>query len=524
MRVSAALLALLFAASAARASLTVSALTGRIMAGERAASGVTVTLTSTDPPFTRSTITDAHGRYWVASVPPGRYEVTFGGAGLTSLSRPVVIELGRVARADARLERSEDEESVTSTAMPTSVVDTTALTTHLDEEQLDRFPYPRSTPAVLAPVAAFATHRIDDAPLDDPSILGNEALQELTLFRGGVPAEIGERDLLSLRVRRGTDRMSLLLRDTYTVTRPRGHLVEGAGGGRLIAERLWIFGTGWIGDTARARDVRGVATKLSLHLGATHDLSATWIAADSETLDTSTVAARYSGVGAGASGDAALAEDSGTAMITFARGSHVTRGGAGFDDRTGDPSFFVAHRWSQERLAVDAGLRHDGDLLPRIALAYGLRENGRQALSATHGAFRDDVTLTTLGFVTALGASAQARADVVRRTRNARTTHDLQVDAQYRFFDRLEAGAIYVWSDGGGMDRHRASTWLGVRMGIGAHELGTTIVERHEAGRWITDAAVRYAIPFESTTLTLAADATDVIEAATVRLWARLRY
>jgi hypothetical protein len=530
MRRAAAILALLVSAAAAQAGLTVSSLTGRVTAGDAPAAGATVTVTARAFPFTRTVTADRHGRYWFPSLQPGTYDVTFSGTGWSSLSRPVSIELGRVARADARLEASEDEETVTSTASTHSITDTTPITARFHGEQLDRLPFGRAGATMLTAGPPIAESSLDDAAFD-PALLGEEVIAEWTLFRGAAPVEFARVPTLSMRSPLPANELSLALRGSFALTRPRNAFFEAAGGRGIVADRAWLFASVWGGDTTRMRDVRGFAVKTAAQAGAAHHLEGAMFGVDAEAGGQTTAGVlRYSGAfGSTFTADANVTDEGGTAVAAFARGSHVTRAGLGTDDRSDRDAFFAAHRWSSERVALDLGARHSGGTtMPRLAATFDVRGNGRQALAASHGEYEDGAKITTFGFVTAVGASGAIRADVVRREGHGLRVDQLQAEGQYRLFDRLEAGGAYTWTDLERpalplpLQRHRGAAWLGVRIALGERELATTGVRRYEAGRWLTDAAIRYSLPLSRTVLTLAVDATDLLDERTVRIWTRI--
>src|ERR1041384_856611 len=101
---------LLLVATPLSAAVSTSALTGRVTSGGKAVANATITATSATLQHERVTTTGPSGTYWLGALPPGDYEVTFASKGLQTLTRSAVVALARVARADAQLEPSEDEE------------------------------------------------------------------------------------------------------------------------------------------------------------------------------------------------------------------------------------------------------------------------------------------------------------------------------------------------------------------------------------------------------------------------------
>jgi hypothetical protein len=496
------LLALLFSLTA-HAAITTTALTGRVFSGSAPAAGVTVTVTSPALQHPRTVTTNAHGFYWIAALPPGVYEVSFSRTGLSSLIRPALLELGRVARADAHLEVNEDEDSVTSTAIPMSVVDDPALTSHFDDGELDRLPLPldRLSAARFAPGPLDGPLLIDDVPVETTPFLGYEVVEELTVFRGAMPLEFEDGNAIVARTRSGGEQFTLSLRDTYL--EDEGNLFETASGGRIVAERLWFFAGGWGGVAD------GVNLKLTGQPGAAHNLVATYLHADDESLG----ALRYTGMLTGRLTAEAIvtSESFGNARVSYVYGDHLLRGGAS------DDALYASDRWSRGRVGVTAGLRFDDDQAsPRLAASYDVRGNGRQALTASYGRYAHGLDIFTAGFASAIGSTGTGRLDYLRREHE----NELQFDVRYSLFGRLQTGGGYSYNDSAAF-AHRGHAWVGAELPLGEHEIGATLLERYERDAWASDLAFRYTLPFPRFRLTLAADVTNAFqaEAAAPRAW-----
>ena len=566
----------------ASAQLTSAALTGRVTVTGAPAANVTVTVTSAVLQHPRTTLTNARGTYWLDSLPHGVYDVTFSRSGLTSLTRRTILQTARVARADAVLEVSEDEETTTSTARTPSVVDTTAITTHFDADTLERLPVRRDADSVasVAPqtrIPIFAT--VDDVFFGASGLIAEDALDEVTVVRGAVPAEFTGPAIVS-RTRAPRDQFFLTLRDTLTSTRwidgagrgPRDDSVEHqiglTAGGRIIPERLWFFGAAWLGeeaDVARS-DQRGSILKLTGALHPQHTITATHFDAQSKFFDVvrrdaTATSLRYTGVIAPrataelqAARIPAYNPGSGTENVHLvdARGSwlagdHLVSAGAHVANAndTSFSSLFAADRWSVAQWTVYAGLRYDetpseSSILPRIAVVYDVRGNARHALRASYGEFSQfggSASETSVGYVAAFAANGYARTDLIRRRENARDTYEGHLEGRYRLFDRFEAGGSYSYADDDFFgNTHLAAAWAALEIPLGDHELGATILQRLASGEFLgpeaetitpTDLALRYTFPLGSTRLTLAADWTNTLAVATtprsLRFWIRAR-
>jgi hypothetical protein len=508
-----AVFALLFAL-AAHANVTTTALTGRVTSGAAPAAGVTVTVTSAVLQHPRTVTTNTRGFYWIAALPPGLYEVSFSHGGLSSLIRPAMLELGRVARADAHLEVNADEDSVTSTAVPVSVVDDPAITSHFDDEELDRLPLPldRVSASLFAPGDPGRPLLIDDAPVDTTPFLGYEVVEQLTVFRGAMPLEFGDRQAVVARTRSGGEQFTLSIRDSYF--EDAGNLFESASGGSIVADRLWFFAGGWGG----AAD--GFNLKFTGQAGQAHNFVATYLDADDESVG----ALRYTGALTERLTAEAIAtsDDFANARVSYVQGDHVLAGGA--TRRSGDDAIYASDRWARGRFALTAGARYeDSELSPRAAAIYDVRGNGRQALTASFGRYADREDVFTAGFASAIGSTGTGRLDYLR----AEGENELQLDVRYSLFGRLHTGGGYTYNDTAAF-AHRGHAWVGAELPLGEQEIGGTLLERYERDAWASDLALRYTVPFPRFHLTIATDVTNVFDAAAAeprawRVWLRAR-
>jgi hypothetical protein len=538
------------------ATIITSAITGRVTSANAPAAGVTVTVTSKALLGSRVVTTGAGGMYWIGALPPGEYDVTFAREGLTTLTRRAIVELARVARADAALEPSAEGDSVTSTAKTISVADTTEITTHYSDAMLDRMPTRRVPTAAesIGPASAAMpqTPSIDGVPLFRDDALGEEVIEQVTVIRGGVPAEYDDERgaVLAAITHSGGEDFSLTVRDTIT---NHGSLFESASGGHVVPERLWFFASGWSGS----RGVRGYALKFSGQLAPSHQLVAEALDSDDGSpFGASFVALRYTATPRERLTFEALADrsnglDVASATASLRTGAHVlTAGGTSFDGRdltlsNNTDALYISDRWSAAHWTVKAGLRReDSDTLPRAAVTFDPRDDGTRAVVATYGEYADPgvtIRIATLGYAAAIGSSGSARVDVVHRQRYIGITNELQLDARYRLFDRFEAGADYSYIRFAGRDAadHAAAGWISAEVPLGGHELGATLLQRWSDlatpfGRrnaWPVDLALRYSVPFSRFGITLATDLTNAFDSGdaiateprALRFWIRAR-
>jgi hypothetical protein len=456
------------------AGVTTSAITGRVGVGDAPAPDVTVTATSSALQHPRTTVTGPRGTYWLGALPPGDYDVTFSLAGHTTLTRRAVVELGRVGRADAALERNEDEETVTSTAVTANIAESTAITTHFDDATLDRLPLGRTGNVQVAPDRFSASYpEVDGAP----AFLGGagaaeDLIEQTTVVRGGAPVEAetyGGKAAWTL-TRRPTENLFFTLRDTLTsntwvegdqrVFPETGaeddsvaHLAEATGGGRIVPGRLWFFAAAWLGERAPyTTDQRGLNAKLDAQLGANHHLAASYLQSDLQAsffeLGSNIAWLRHTAVagprltwetqGSRATRDRGnvpqpvsplppslrtdVLHTRASYVVPARSGDHVVKVGAtAFSgDGPGDyRAYFAGDRWSSSRWVVDVGLRYEADdfadrVTPRLAVTWDVRGDGTRALAAGFGEYSYAGSTVTQRVATLGYAAAIGRSGTLR--------------------------------------------------------------------------------------------------------------
>ena len=564
LRWSAAVAAVLFALPAFGITAT-SSITGRIVSAGKPAARVIVTVTSPALQGERSTETMPNGRYFLTALPPGRYEVTFSRAGLQSLTRRTLVELGRVARVDAALEPSEDEESITATAINVSVADMTAPTTHFSDLTLDHLPVrraPHDAMQISGGAHLGGGHLVDDVPsargFRDPF----EPFEEFTILRGGLPPEFEwPAPYVLARTRRGGEELTLTLRDTVTSSswvwgEPEPfddgvqHLTEAAAGGRIIPEKLWFYTSAWAGEELFIGKRSGILGTLTAQLGAHNNVSLTHDLSDHESEyepeGMSETALRYTGTGGrrltgevtasylnaeGWPGQTTLFAKS-TYVLPSAAGAHVLSVGGDLFE-AGDyefTTFFVNDRWILQRWTINAGLRRDGDdsVSPRLGASYDLRGNGRHALVANFGDYHTNLhnftRELTLGYAAAVGNSGTVRVDLLRRELRGVAADGAQADFAYSLFDRFQTGANYTWhrpaERNSSVPEHSGNAWFTLELPAGENELAVTLLERYvqfEGDHFLTDVALRYVLPLFRTTVTAAVDVLNLLDERDIR-------
>ena len=560
----------ILAATNAFATTSTSAITGRVLSGGVPATGVTVTVTSTALQGERTTVTTRNGRFWLTALPPGRYDVTFSRAKLQTLTRRVLVELSRVSRADAVLEPSEDEESITSTALPLTVADTTVINSHFSDETLDRLPMPRHpySAAFISPGPIYGLYTFVNDAVALSGEMGVESLEQLTILRAALPADYEGAVVADVKTRSGGEDYFFSLRDTITSSdwistdfpsfkaHDHGveHNVELNAGGRIIKEKLWFFLGGWNGSETLYGDRTGYEAKLTWQAAPAHNLmlflSEAQLTREFFSSDSTVAALRYTGTaGPRWTTEAVLSRATASrspvlqplplprfrsdflfARTTYVTGDHIlSAGGTATSNELDDTAaFFINDRWRIQRFTFNLGARHEHDeLSPRLAAAFDVRGNGRQAVIASLSDYAnplESVREITLGFATAVGTTGSIRVDAFSRDHGQGEHRGAMGEFRYSLFDRFHTGASYTWlrtgPELGNIDSaHAANAWAGVDIPLGEHEVGITAMQHYRSAiaeaydtSLQTDLALRYSLPVARIRLTLAADARNLFD------------
>ena len=158
----AAVLCALMAPVVAQAQQETATVIGTVLDAQKAAlPGVTVTVRNVETGFNRAGVTDAEGRYRVAAIPPGSYEISAQMQGFgTGVRRGITLTVGAEAVINFEMTLANVAEEVTVTA-DTPIVETTtsAVQGTLRREQIDLLPLPaRDYTAVLRLVPGAASN------------------------------------------------------------------------------------------------------------------------------------------------------------------------------------------------------------------------------------------------------------------------------------------------------------------------------------------------------------------------------
>jgi hypothetical protein len=304
------LLAALLVASSAMAASAQPAQTGTISGVIQDATGgvlpgVTVTITSQDRGFSRSTVTDENGRYVFPAVPVGSYSVAATLQGFeTAQSADNLVETDKTTSLQFSMRVGQLTDTV-QVIGATPIVDasTVTATTRVTRDEFEKLPVGRSYQALIgtAPgvigtgnvnsAGALTSNNlfiIDAVDTTDPTTgtfgtnLNFEAIQEVSVMTSAVGAEYGRAQgaIVSVITKSGTNRFEgsakyIFANDNWnaqnkTVNQINNQSLERVkfdkvnpvysftGGGPIMRDRAWFFGTYELGkNTTPQRQTGG---------------------------------------------------------------------------------------------------------------------------------------------------------------------------------------------------------------------------------------------------------------------------
>src|SRR5216684_6108758 len=282
---------LLLVAGGAFAQGTTGALTGTVSQAGANLPGVTVTIVSPNLQGTRTTVTNEQGNYSFASIPPGKYKVTFALSGLTDVVKNTQVNLVETTRLDADMKMSAVTEAITVTASQATVLETPQVQSNYKQTAVNQLPTGRQPfqQAALSPGVTNGVNgnSISGAMSYDNLYLVNgavvnenlrgqthqlyieDAIQETTVLTGGISAEFGRftGGVVSSVTKSGGNEFSGSVRDSLdnpkwtakslsTQVDPIDHTnntYEETLGGRIIRDRIWFFVAGRQAKTSANR-------------------------------------------------------------------------------------------------------------------------------------------------------------------------------------------------------------------------------------------------------------------------------
>lgn len=252
--------------------------------------GATVTITSVDQGFVRTTVTDANGRYVFPAVPVGQYRVSAAMQGFdTAEARNNLVETSKTTAVDFKLTVGALTDVVQVTG-ETPIVDPTTVTqtTRVTRDEFEKLPVGRSYQALMAAApglvgtgnansaGALTSNNlfvIDAVDTTDPTTgtfgtnINFESIQEVSILTTAAGAEYGRAQgaIVQVVTKSGTNRFEgafkyIFLNDKWdaqnkTVSETTGAslartkfdkinpVYSFAGGGPIVKNRAFFFGT-----------------------------------------------------------------------------------------------------------------------------------------------------------------------------------------------------------------------------------------------------------------------------------------
>ena len=456
---------LLFVSAAVFADATSSALTGTVTSEGKPLAGATISVSSSALIATRTSTSGANGDYNFPALPPGLYDVSFEREGMQTRNRRAKLDLAQTSRLDADLKPSAVAETVTSTAIKQTVLETPQVSTNLDAALIEQLATGRGIRdrAALAPGVQTSPGGelvINGAPPDDNLDLADgaaftrdpaieEAIQETAVLTGALSAEYGHftGGVISTITKSGGNEFSGSLRDNLTsdkwiAKRPGerrrhgdklSHVFEATLGGPVAAGRLWFFAAARDGKSRSSdetaphemtiTDERRYEGKLTGNVAASHTVVASFLDARGTQTGTSIVAipaklraGHYTGViGDNLVVEALYGRSDGwkrdrneTAKASYFAsttnyGSHEIVAGY---DRWKTHASFVNDAWHlSPHWSFNLGARYDSGVSPRLGVIYDLAGDGHQRASVTYGRYTPDIDSHRLASMNELTAS-----------------------------------------------------------------------------------------------------------------------
>ncbi|MHB9001862.1 MAG: carboxypeptidase-like regulatory domain-containing protein, partial [Thermoanaerobaculia bacterium] len=254
--------------------------------------GVTVTISSPNLQGTRTTVTDANGRYVFAALPPGSYNVVFDLTGMQTVTKKATLALNTTNKVDASMTLSSVAEAIVVTAAAPAVMETSQVASNFAQTEIEELPVARNVLAValLAPgvndnTASASQLQISGSPGYDNLVMVNgvpitenvrsqamtlyieDAIQETTVLTGSVSAEWGRftGGVVNSITKSGGNEFSGSFRvnldnPSWSEERP-GEIInidtinkayQATLGGYILKDRLWFFLAGHDSETSSA--------------------------------------------------------------------------------------------------------------------------------------------------------------------------------------------------------------------------------------------------------------------------------
>jgi hypothetical protein len=479
---------LLFTAAAALAQTPTGTLVGRVTVDGKPLPAVSVTATSEILLGERTTTSSASGNYVLPALPPGTYDVEFAREGMITVTRKAIVRVAQTSRVDSEMKATDVAESVTVTERSEPVLHTPAIATTFDAALIDRLPIGRSIAerVLLAPGVFDRRNvvRVDGVRMNDDVV--HESIAETTILTGGLSAEYGRFDggVIATVTKSGSNELHGSIRDdVIDATNRARNLLEATLGGRVVEDRLWLFGA-----ARAASDDHRLQGKASALLTPSQTLVASYV---NELSGYYTATLPHD-----LTVEALASADTRIAKATYVISSHALV--AGVDEH----AVFVNDRWTAgTRWSFNIGARRDDNINrinPRLGAVYDLGNNQRIAVS--YGRY-ETVDELTASYARELGHEGYVRADAIHRD-----DYDAaQLHATYCLLGHVTLGGNYTWST----NENRANAWVQFDMPFKDGEINVAVLDHYDEQDNIAGVTVGYAFPIRDVTTFVKTDFTD---------------
>ena len=502
--IAAALLSLL--AVAAFAQTPTATLIGRVTTAGKPLAGVTISATSPVLQGTRTTTSGVSGNYILPALPPGVYDVEFARDGMITVTHKAILRLAQTSRVDNEMKATEVAESVTVTASSEPLLYSPEIATTFDASLIDRLPIGRSIAdrESLAPGVRGRELLLIDGARADHDGLVEEAIDQTTILNGGLSAQYGRFNggVIATITKSGSNELHGSARAEFDDDRRPRNILEGTLGGRVVEDRLWLFGAARAASDDRRFQLKAnglitpnqtlVASYVNSENGRDF-LSGQYTAALPHDLTIEALAARDD------DGNNAL-----NANAHYVIAAHELV--AGVDKH----ALFLNDRWQLgTQWSFNIGVRREENadsLSPRLGVIREIGSDGTQRISVTYGRYAmpdgSEIDELTAGYGKQIGNTGFLRADAIHRD-----DYDaLLLQGTYRLLGHVTLGGNYTWSS---LDaqRNKANAWAQFDMPYKDGEINVALLDQYNDQANKAGVTVGYAIPIHDITTFVKADA-----------------
>ncbi len=258
--------------------------------------GVSVSVKSPSLQGVRTTTSDQNGNYIFKALPPGQYTITFQVAGMQTLEKTALLELGRTISVDGTLQVGGVTETVTITESLPGIVETASGGANYKASEIDTLPTGRTVAQIAALSPGLTTNTpnagqltvsgsfsydnvflVDGVDVNDNlfgttnNLFIEDAIDEQAVITSGISAEYGRFSggIVNTITKRGGNTFTGSFRANFTnsawqtttpyensnnITHPSktNPVFEATLGGPIVKDRLWFFLAGRSENTSTA--------------------------------------------------------------------------------------------------------------------------------------------------------------------------------------------------------------------------------------------------------------------------------